>query len=153
MDLSKKIDSIHEYTEEQWDKEMSNAKPIRISSLSGYCFGSNLPCPLCCEVGFYSPRFTDGERPRKYRACKYCGFWQEAEGEAKDRLGPKAYRCVFVRCPEDGEIYDWFMPGDPFRNCRHCNGQYIEAVWPVSEPNPLYLRVKDEIRLILLNAD
>ncbi len=54
--------------------------------------GDKLSCPNCEHTGWYSP--IKGRRPdgleRLYRACKVCGFWQEADGMSAP------YRCVMT---------------------------------------------------------
>ncbi|NIM50357.1 MAG: hypothetical protein GTN62_09365 [Gemmatimonadales bacterium] len=37
------------------------------------------PCPKCGRMGFYGPRARSGDQ--YYRACRFCGFWQEVGGE------------------------------------------------------------------------
>jgi len=80
------------YTEKQWGKEMQLAEFCGRHSPLGSC---NLECPSCHEAGFYGPRKIEndkGEIARKYRACKWCGFWQEAWGDVFDTKGGDAYR-------------------------------------------------------------
>ena len=59
------------YTEVEWQQDERQ----RTS-------GFPLTCPDCRKDADYGPRQAtkaDGS-PRKYRACKMCGFWQEADG-------------------------------------------------------------------------
>jgi hypothetical protein len=53
--------------------------------------GEHLHCPNCERDEWFHPVGippSDGSR-RKYRACKVCGFWQEANGSS-------AYRCLMT---------------------------------------------------------
>ena len=53
--------------------------------------GTHLSCPNCGRDEWYHPVGIppgDGSQ-RKYRACKACGFWQEADGTP-------AYRCLMT---------------------------------------------------------
>lgn len=125
-----------EYTPEQWEEEMKIGKycGLHFPPL-GVC---NLLCPSCKEVGFYGPREqrgSTGEITRKYRACKWCGFWQEAWGfvkNASDGVGGEQYRCVMVRhkCGV-GEI--WIVPWNN-RQCDKCGQNVEEIARPIDDP-------------------
>ena len=53
--------------------------------------GDRLACPNCGRSEWYHPVGIPPEtgEKRKYRACKVCGFWQEADGSS-------AYRCLMT---------------------------------------------------------
>ncbi len=86
----------------------------------------------------------DTEDTRRYRACKFCGLWQEASGDARDKIGPKAYRCTAVVCPN--EHYNWLMPEiKNFGNCEFCQGEYKDTQWAVDNPNHPFQRIKEVI--------
>jgi hypothetical protein len=127
------------YTEAQWEKEMEFGRPANIALPGGrvFAFGTTLPCPHCGTVGFYGPRIS-GEGPtlRKYRACKFCGFWQEASGELYEKYGGAAYRCRMVHCGNCG-TYDWRLPwGDDLGTCNICkNPHLVKAPWPTENPD------------------
>lgn len=90
------------YTLKDWEKE-EEIRKISYHEPWGSC---RLPCPNCRVVGFYAPR-GDNEG-RRYRACKFCGFWQEARGKVFDKRGGEPYRCEAVLCPDCG-IFDWHI--------------------------------------------
>jgi predicted RNA-binding Zn-ribbon protein involved in translation (DUF1610 family) len=64
------------YTEADWQHEMA-----------GKGGAATLACPDCGSAADYGPRWhtrPDGTE-RRYRACKNCGFWQEAESDEENR--------------------------------------------------------------------
>ena len=141
---------MNEYTEDQWLEEMK-AQPIIFQYPGGqFAFGTTLPCPACQTVGFYGPRIYpgQGEPTRKYRACKFCGFWQEAWGELRNEPfpGAKPYRCTMVRC-ETCNSYDWRFP-DGFKpgTCPTCNVEMTRTAWPSEDPQHPYNQLKEQIR-------
>lgn len=129
---------IEDYTEQQWAEEIeASGVAIKIPGFPLFEYGTTLPCPKCKTVGFYGARIagSEGYNPRKYRACKFCGLWQEASGEARNRLGTKAYRCIAIYCP-NGHIYDWRMPEiKDFGNCPVCQTKLEITDWASDNPN------------------
>src|SRR5262245_28286299 len=123
-----------EYSENQWTKE------TRLVSL-GRC----LRCPDCKTLGFYGPR-TNGQR-RRYRALKFCGFWQEAGGCVSLERGGEAYRCVHVYCDKCG-TYDWRFPwqrdwGSCTGDCGNANLRQIK--WAAEDPAHPFNEMKRRI--------
>lgn len=147
MNSIQQITALPEYTEQQWKEEIK-APGITINFSEGpFAFGTILPCPLCKTVGFYGPRISgkEGENPRKYRACKFCGLWQEASGNAREKLGPKAYRCIAIRCPKE-HIYDWRMPEiTNFGNCQVCQSPLEKTDWAFDNPSHPFQKIKEAI--------
>jgi hypothetical protein len=72
---------IGPYLQADWERDMA---------------GVALSCPDCGSSTDYGPRAAprpDGSL-RLYRACKACGFWQEADGTAPYRCRVAAHRCT-----------------------------------------------------------
>lgn len=130
------------YTEKQWTEEMALSSPL--SSL-----GSCLRCPNCKTLGFYGPRVVQnnkGEITRKYKACKFCGFWQEAWGDVYNERGGEAYRCITVLCDKCG-AYDWRVPwSKQLGNCINCgNANIKQAEWASNDQNHPFHKLKEKI--------
>src|SRR3989338_1917322 len=93
-------ETIDEYTEIQWAEEMKADKII----FWARAIGTTFPCPSCRKIGFYAPIQyptvvkTPEEIIRKYRACKFCGFWQDVKGYPGTRREGKSFHCVPLRC-------------------------------------------------------
>jgi hypothetical protein len=145
---------IQEYTERQWEEEMK-APLILLPSGQVFPFGRALPCPQCKTIGFYGPRHSpsEGEIIRKYRACKFCGFWQEASGEVFDQKGGEPYRCIAVYCEKCRNNYDWrvpwaFEPG----GCQKCHAELKRTVWASDDPKHPFRTLKDQIVSLLRNG-
>ena len=78
--------------------------------------GRKLKCPDCGSDEWYKPvtgTYTDGS-PRHYRACKMCGFWQEADGTDAYRVWQSVHTCMKK-----------LNPGESF-TCDYC-GQTMTA--------------------------
>lgn len=76
MDLS----NVPGYSEADWHRDRQ-----------AEAGGARLTCPNCDHGEWFHPLGippSDGAN-RKYRVCKVCGFWQEADGTP-------AYRCVMT---------------------------------------------------------
>lgn len=94
------------YTEDDWDSEMAalfSKGPIS--------------CPHCSRSGFYGPREAEG--PRRYRACKFCGFWQDI-GQP-----PVTNKATVHDCEEwpdvAGAPYIWWVhPDEETYACPYC---------------------------------
>lgn len=137
-----------QFTPEQWEKEMSQARVCgrHLQIQAGSC---NILCPSCGTLGFYSPRGRQdevGNVPRKYRACKFCGFWQEAEGKIYNKKGGAPYRCTMVQC-SDCKTYDWRFPWqEDFGKCGNCKSNALRQVeWPTEDPSHLFHKIKEGI--------
>ena len=138
---------MKEYTEEQWLDE--NRYPLIFFQLTGgpFAFGSTLPCPSCQTVGFFAPRFEPRQNDvdRKYRACKFCGFWQELTGYMHRQQGGEPYRCVMVGCTQHG-AFDWKVPGDTREiRCGNCGSIMQEVKWPTDDPSHPFHELKKRI--------
>ena len=82
-----------EYTEKQWEEER------RLNKFCGqhpnwFHSGCTLQCPQCGAAGFYGPKIDSDSN--KYRACKFCGWWQEVRGAGRNIGGGQPYRCRAV---------------------------------------------------------
>ena len=141
-----------EYDNEQWKTEMKITmdRGCEEHSLGNYSLtfmfgGCCLPCPNCGVIGFYSPRQVgEGDNiTRKYRACKFCGLWQETEGALYNSIGGKPWRCKMVLC-DKCPLYDWRYPLlTDFGVCAKCGSTDLkEAKWPSDDPGHIFHRVR-----------
>jgi len=111
------------FTKQDWIDEVRASIGECHHSQTGSC---TTPCPNCKNVGFYSWRDC-GERlgNRMYRACKFCGFWQEADGEP--------YFCKMMYC-FSCETHDWLKPDEEIRDSANCGkGTTYFVDWPVKD--------------------
>jgi hypothetical protein len=135
------------YTESLWEQEMKSGQGIEILFSDGrrISFGTNLPCPDCKTVGFYGPRLIkEGETiTRKYRACKFCGFWQEAAGAVLIDHGSKPYRCNHFYCDKCGN-YGWRSPWNEGNEICPCGAEMRRATWPVEDPQHWFNKIKQQ---------
>ncbi len=136
-----------EYTEKHWeDEKNSNVFCGRHAPLGG----CSLPCPQCKTLGFYGPRASknsEGKITRKYRACKFCGFWQEAWGDVrnKNKIGGKPYRCIAVFC-ETCKRYDWQVPwASELKSCSTCLKKMKEIKWASDDPHHPFHTLEEQI--------
>jgi len=120
------------YTLKEWEKEMKMNRACSCPGL-GSCL---IPCPWCKIIGFYGPRIV-GER--KYRACKFCGWWQEIDNG-------EPYRCIALYCESCG-IYDWTQPKEEkdFKPCEKCGLKYKKFQWAIDYPEHPFWDRKREI--------
>ena len=126
------------YTEKQWEEEMRLGQFCGRHAAFGSC---NLECHSCHEVGFYGPREIRSEG-RKYRACKWCGFWQEAVGPVFDYRGGASYPCsirVHKSCGEEGS---WGTAGEGLW-CEKCKDNVIELGAHKDDPN--FQKIKEDM--------
>lgn len=136
------------YTEKQWEEEM-NVLPAEIQP--GSAFGRILPCPWCKTVGFYGPRKSVEQEKitRKYRACKFCGFWQEVWGEVYNEIGGKPYRCIHFYCDRCQRIdtYNWTMPeAKSIGHCPRCDAENKKTKWASDNPNHPFHKLKEILK-------
>ena len=131
---------------------------MRINQFCGkhpnwFSSGCTLSCPQCQSVGFYGPKLTvdnSGKATRKYRACKFCGFWQEAWGTVFNERGGDPYRCIIVgcvRCPENGRIsYDWQVPWayEP-QSCSVCHTTMEKTRWASDDLGHPFHKLKEQM--------
>jgi len=88
--------------------------------------GDPQPCPCCSHHGFYAPRADDTNR--HYRACKFCGFWQNVDKAPHEII---RYEC---RGSDHWEA-DWKEPHESW-NCSRCRTLFHpnDAVaWPADD--------------------
>ncbi|MBI4499676.1 MAG: hypothetical protein HY700_00805 [Gemmatimonadetes bacterium] len=95
------------YTDTEWEAE----------NAALWAGANPQSCPQCTRTGFYGPRKNRAER--KYRACRFCGFWQVVG------RNPEQYRASVPRChgwPQAaGAPYLWWAaPGEESYACEHC---------------------------------
>ena len=138
---------VKEYTEKQWEEEM-NLNKLCGQHPNWSSSGCSLGCPQCKSIGFYGPKVTKneaGEITRKYRACKFCGFWQEAWGKNKDERGGEPYRCVIISC-DKCQIYDWQAPWayEP-KSCEKCHAEMQVTEWASDNPSHPFHKLKEQI--------
>ncbi len=147
MTSDKKEDATNgtEYTEKQWEEEM------RLDKFCGqhpnwFHSGCSLQCPKCRSVGFYGPKVTvnnAGEITRKYRACKFCGFWQEAWGSVWNERGGEPYRCIAFYC-DKCKSFDWRFPWtDRLERCTNCHTEIKKIKWASDDPNHYFHKLKE----------
>ncbi|MBI2042718.1 MAG: hypothetical protein HYT21_03175 [Candidatus Nealsonbacteria bacterium] len=137
-----------EYTEKQWEEEM------RLSVFCGHHTdsfhnGCILQCPKCGEVGFYGPRIDPDSK--KYRACKFCGWWQEVQGEEGRNINNgEPYRCKHFCCDQCG-VYDWGITD----NLRFCpKGHETKKIdWASDDPNHHFHQLKKDMDQIHQNLN
>ena len=131
-----------EYTIAQWENDM------QVNQFCGkhqnwFYSGCTIPCPNCKNVGFYGPKVTidnnTKEITRRYRACKFCGFWQEA-----DKGEP--YRCIALYC-QNCDSYDWTAPKeeDDYKSCRQCGTQFKKIDWASDNPSHIFHNTKKQM--------
>jgi len=134
------------YTERDWERDEGQRR-----------VGARPVCPDCGSSDDFGPRAheqADGPE-RHYRACKACGFWQEADGSPPYRVWLATHFCVVrllpghvvVACPACGQTivraYDvdavahrcgkYLTPREPGFSCVNC-GQFIDRSF--MEPLP-----------------
>lgn len=129
-----------EYIKEQWEEEM------RLDKFCGqhnnlFYNGCNLECPSCHEIGFYGPREIKSEG-RKYRACKWCGFWQEAAGPVFNDRGGNPYRGTIRSHSNCGKEKTWGTAGAD-KWCSDCGCDVIEE--GVHKDDPTFKSIKEEM--------
>ncbi len=134
-------ETMNGYTIVQWEEDM------RLNKFCGkhpnwFYSGCTIPCPNCHSIGFYGPKVTTnnvGEIIRRYRACKFCGFWQETDGT-------KPYRCIALYCGTCGS-YDWTAPKEEedYKNCPKCKSKYTKIEWASDNPNHAFHNLKKQM--------
>ena len=123
------------FTKQDWLVEKEYSLVHCKHSKFGSCC---IPCPDCGNLGFYGYRESGkGKTLRMYRACKFCGFWQEVDG--------KPYRCYMVFCT-DCYAYDWHKPNEKFTVCTNCGSEEIKKIeWPAKNPTHKFWKEKERI--------
>jgi len=79
------LDQIPGYSEDDWSRDRQRETA-----------GTHFPCPNCGHgEWFHSVGIPpDTGADRKYRACKVCGFWQEADGSPAYRCWMTVHTCL-----------------------------------------------------------
>lgn len=143
----RKVTIKKECTEKQWEEEM------RLNKFCGrhpnwFHSGCSLRCPHCQSVGFYGPKLSKnnaGEITRKYRACKFCGFWQEVWGSVRNERGGKPYRCIAIYC-DKCQAYDWQVPwSQGLKRCPNCHTEMRRIKWAIDDPNHHFHKLKEQM--------
>ncbi len=106
------------YTEADWQRD----EALRLK-------GHRFNCPDCDSDRDYAPRCPDPPaRARHYRACKDCGFLQEADGTSPYRCWLAAHEC------KDGLIKGKILtPSEDDYHCGVCDktiGRKWKIPWP-----------------------
>ena len=112
------MNTHHPYVEAAWAAEMTLLKE-----------GLALPCPDCGSSSDYGPKEAAGSdgTVRHYRACKMCGFWQEADGTLAYRCWTSQHVCVrhvgtTFHCPHCATV---LQPAEPEGPAVHTCGKYL----------------------------
>src|SRR5260370_34413891 len=89
-----------------------------------------LACPDCGSTGDYGPRAAahpDGTE-RHYRACKVCGFWQEADGSPAYRCWKSQHGCARLLDPAYTSPFcgQTLRPAEPEGVAVHTCGKYLK---------------------------
>ena len=90
--------------------------------------GDPPPCHQCRRRGFYAPRWADGNR--MYRACKFCGLWQDIDKEPHEII---RYECR----GSDHRVADWKEPHESWV-CPQCGEEFgpsESVLWPEADPS------------------
>src|SRR2546428_6900343 len=85
----------------------------------GIC-GSRSPpphCPGCGRMGFYGPRKTDDDR--RYRLCKFCGFYQEPDVEPT-QCRATVHGCATWPVVAGAPYIWWVQPDENEYRCPQC---------------------------------
>ena len=74
------------------------------------------PCPKCQRIGFFGPRI----RPfQTYRACRFCGFWQDVGHEPEFRV-PAYHDCINWPIVAGAPYMWWIQPTQESFVCPYC---------------------------------
>jgi len=134
------------YSIDQWEKDDKNNQ-FCYKHQNWFYSGCNLECPRCHSLGFYGPKKSvgsNGEIDRKYRACKFCGFWQDVWGYVFNDRGDKHYYCAQVYCSKCGGLLDWTVPWvKELGNCEKCGNPLQRAKCAIDDPNHIYHKFKE----------
>lgn len=104
---------VFTYTENDWDEESYQLFVER---------GDPRPCPECGRTGFYGPRAADPGL--KYRACRFCGFWQLV-GQEPTHLRATAHACsAWPSCARAPYVW-WVQPDQRTYKCPYCDQQVV----------------------------
>ena len=102
-----------EYSDADWEQEVHALVGERADPA---------PCPRCGRTGFYGPRGADPGT--KYRACRFCGFWQ-AVGQEPVRFRPMVHACAgWPECAAAPYVW-WIHPDEKGYTCPYCH----QRIW------------------------
>lgn len=146
------------YEEQDWLEEWSKAT-YRIQMPNGQMAElglgtSNLTCPRCKTIGFYGPRIDPPIWPasmpinRKYRACKFCGLWQDVPGYPGTRKEGKIFDCLPIRC-SGCKTFQWTEYNSNKPCEKKCGGVCKEDKWPTDNLGHEFHKTKAEIYKLL----
>ena len=103
-------------------------------------------CPKCKLRGFYGPRFAEPDL--KYRACKFCGFWQHVDRALAMYL-PSVHGCKSWPAVAGAPYIWWVTPGQKTYQCPWCEKRVrVKAslvVTPVDDPRHPWRRLKQNM--------
>ncbi len=124
------METLVEYTEADWLAEDAALKKGSAPP----------PCPSCGRTGFYAPRADDNIPPRHYRACKFCGLWQD--------VGMRPHTIIRYECHHWlHQVADWKEPHESW-DCPVCDKHFmpVDAVsWPRDNPAHLWWKVPQSL--------
>ncbi len=88
--------------------------------------GDPPPCPCCSRRGFYEPKLA--EPNRRYRACKFCGFWQDVDESPRE--------VIRYECQGPGHwVADWKVPTKKWTcSCGKTYSLDQRVPWPADDP-------------------
>jgi hypothetical protein len=91
-------------------------------------------CPACDRTGFYGPRIRP-TKPRHYRLCKFCGFFQNV-GEFSMTLIATVHGCPHQPLHQilGAPQIQWVRLDERKPTCFACEGQYDAANHVVTRP-------------------
>ncbi len=102
------------------------------------CFCRRPPgrCPECGRTGFFGPRYAE-EDNRKYRLCKFCGFYQQVAAEP-EQLRPCVHACGKVPLVAGHPYITWVGSWQQSFDCDYCGSTGLEV-----EANPASVPAHD----------
>lgn len=153
----KNLKEFNEYTETNWQEDLDNAiDTIKLPDGRVAQLGlgtANLPCPNCNTLGFYGPRIypkPPAEPNRKYRACKFCGLWQDVSGYPGTKKEGKLFYCIPIRCSNPACKTFQYTESNLSKPCeKECGGICKEDKWPVDDPDHEWHKDKKQIYELL----
>ena len=121
----------------------------RLLKIQTLTYGTVLPCPNCKTIGFYGAKKypSSGEITRKYRACKFCGLWQEAWGNVYNRRsgGGKPYIITHSTCTNEQCKSPNWTEYNLNKLCESCNTKTKLSSWALNDSTDIFHRFKEEI--------
>ena len=88
--------------------------------------GDPPPCPCCRRCGFYEPKLAPPSR--RYRACKFCGFWQDVDESPREII---RYEC---QGPGGHWAADWKVPTESWTcSCGKTYSPEERVPWPADD--------------------